>query len=520
MSNKLMAKSAGIIGAATLFSRILGFIRDVLFAAYFGTGISAQAFVVAFRIPNLLRDIIGEGATNSAVVPVLVEELAHNGKDQFWRLANILLNILLLILTFFTICGFLFAKPIVTAIAPGFLADPAKHELTVALTRLIFPFLIFIGLAAYAMGVLNALKHFALPAFSMALLNVAMIIGMVFWKQDIYALAIALLIGGFLQFAVQVPALVKKGITFKCNNFIHPKIKKIGWLLVPRIFGTGVYQINIFVSTILASLSKIVGEGAVAAMYFSNRLLQFPLAVFAFAIAQAALPTLSSHIVINDMVMFKKSINFQLRAILFLLLPSSAGLIALAVPITKVLLQRGVFSDYSTAITANALFFYSFGLLAYGMIKILVGAFYSMQDTKTPVKIAAFSLVINLFLNVILMFPLKLSGLALATSISGIVNALLLFLVLRKRIGSFGDTALFSSFRKISFASLVMGLFAFWINDFSRNMFFGNIPFGGILGLITTILCAIAAYVILCVLLNVKELQTLYITTCKHWSCK
>jgi len=508
-TNKSIARSAGVIGLATLVSRVLGFARDIIFAAFFGTGIYAQAFVVAFRIPNLLRDLIGEGAANAAVVPVLVEELTHKGRGEFWRLANILLNFLLVFLCSLTIAGFFLARPIVIAIAWGFVDDPSKLEVTISLTRAIFPYLIFIGLAAYSMAVLNSLRHFTTSAFGMCLLNVSMVVCMFTWKRDVVGLAVGVLIGGILQVLIQIPALLSRGILFTQKGLLHPKVKKIGRLLIPRTFGTGIYQINVFVSTVLASLHNIVGEGAVAALYFSNRLLQFPLAIFAIALAQAALPTLSAHMARNEIGNFRSSINFQLRSIFFILLPSSAGLIALSVPITRTLLERGAFGAYSTAITASALFFYAFGLLAYGVIKILVGGFYSMQDTKTPVKIAAISLVINIILNAILMFPLKVGGLALATSISGIFHASMLFLILRHRVETLYEKELFISFVKILLASVFIGVFAFLFNRYLVGIFGATGGPSCVLNLVITIAGSIVLYIVFCQLLRVKELREL-----------
>jgi putative peptidoglycan lipid II flippase len=514
-TNKSIAKSAGIIGAGTLLSRVLGFVRDIIFAAFFGTGIFAQAFVVAFRIPNMLRDLIGEGATNAAVVPVLVEELTHKGKKRFFELANILLNLVLVVLTLLAIAGFIFSRPIVIAIAPGFLADPLKLGVTVDLTRVIFPYLIFIGLAAYGMGVLNSLKHFTAPAFSPAMLNVSLILCMFIWKQDAMGLAIGVLLGGLLQVILQVPPLIKKGFSFRQKKIMDPKVKRIGRLLLPRVFGAGVYQINVFISTILASIGSVVGEGAVAALYFSNRILQFPLAIFAIALAQAALPTLSGHAAAKEADKFRHNMNFLLRSIFFILLPASAGLIALSVPIIKTLFERGAFGIYSTDITSSALIFYAFGLLAYGAIKILVNGFYSLQDTKTPVKVAAFSLVVNIILNVVLMFPLKVGGLALATSISGTLNALILFVILRKRLGSFDEKSLLNSLLRISAASFAMGIFAFHINRYLGRIFTSALPFNQVLNLLITMSGSFIFYLLACHILNVKELKEL-----KQWVLK
>ncbi|MFH1868055.1 MAG: murein biosynthesis integral membrane protein MurJ [Candidatus Omnitrophota bacterium] len=511
-SNKSIAKSAGIIGSATLLSRVLGFVRDIMFAAFFGTGMYAQAFVVAFRIPNLLRDLVGEGATNAAVVPVLVEELMHKGEKQFWKLANILLNILLLILTALTVMGVLFSRPMVVAIAPGFLADPAKLNVTVALTQAIFPYLFLIGLAAYSMGVLNSLKHFTAPAFGPSMLNISLIICMLIWRADIIGLAVGVLLGGLLQVLMQIPPLLKKGAVFDQKQFMHPQVKKLGRLLLPRVFGTGVYQINVFISTILASIGGIVGEGAVAALYFSNRIMQLPLAIFAIALAQAALPTLSGHIATNQMDKFRNAINFLLRGVSFVLLPASAGLIALSSPITETLLQRGAFDKYSTAITSSALLYYAFGLLAYGAIKILVNGFYSMQDTKTPVKVAAFSVGVNIILNLIFMFPLKVGGLALATSISGILNAVILFVILKRRVVTLHEAKLFRSLVKIIIASALMGLFALWFYNYLSSVFTSSASLSSIINLLVSIAGSIIVYIAASYLLQIEELKEI-----KRW---
>jgi putative peptidoglycan lipid II flippase len=508
-TNKSIAKSAGIIGFATLVSRVLGFVRDIIFAAFFGTGIYAQAFVVAFRIPNLLRDLIGEGATNSAIVPVLVEELNHNGKESFWKLANILLNLMLAVLAVITIAGFLFTRPIVIAIAPGFLENAFKLEVTVALTKAIFPYLIFIGLTAYGMGVLNSINHFTAPAYGTSLLNLSVIICMFIWRQDILGLAIGVLLGGLLQVLVQLPVLLKSGIVFNNAGFMHPKVRKILRLLVPRALGSGVYQINVFISTVLASIGHIVGEGAVAALYFSNRIMQLPLAIFAIALAQAALPTLSGHAANKKKEDFSKTMNFSLRGVFFLLLPASAGLIALSNPITKTLLQRGAFSSYSTDITSSALLFYSIGLLAYGAIKVLVNGFYAMQDTKTPVKIAAISLVVNVVLSVTLMFRLKVGGLALANSLSGILNAVLLFSFLRKKTGSLYEKALFVSLLKITAASVITGFIAYLSYYYILNLMQASL-FSSITALLAAITFSIISYVVACYVFRISELKEIW----------
>jgi len=511
MSKKHIIKSAGIIGFATVISRVLGFVRDIIIARFFGTAKYAEAFVVAFRIPNMLRDLIGEGATNAAFVPVLSEYLVHpvrdrhrlksedisNGvkkKEEFWELANIILNLLLITLSAVSIIGVLASPLIVRLIAPGFLDDPEKFAITVKLTRIMFPYILLIGLAAYAMGVLNSLKHFSAPAFGPCLLNVAVIICAMIWGESVMGLASGVLIGGVLQLGVQIPVLYRKGFRFSfVKSLNHPAANKIGVLLLPRILGSCMYQVNLFINTIMASLSTIVGSGGVAALYYANRIFQFPLAIFGIAIAQAALPTMSREALETDPDNLKKTLSFSLRAINFIIVPASIGLMVLAGPITRALFERGKFDHYSTLITANALMFYSIGLFSYSGIKILVSCFYSLKDTLTPVKIAGASLLLNIILNLALMYPLKIGGLALSASISGIFNFFALFYVLNKKIGDLGALKILGSFLKVTLASLAMGLVSYAC-AFSLG-----------LNIFIVIFIAIASYIASAFIFDVKE---------------
>ena len=493
-TKKHILKSAGIIGFATVVSRVLGFARDILIARFFGTSKFAQAFVVAFRIPNMLRDLIGEGATNAAVVPVLSEYSETKKKEEFWHLANVLLNVVLIVLTGVTLAGIAFAPVIVRLIAPGFISDPEKLRLTVYLTRFMFPYVLLVGLLAYSMGILNSLKHFSAPAFAPAILNLTIIICVLVRQGSVSALATGVLIGGVVQLVAQIPVLFAKGFRFNFRSGVHHQaVKKIGALLVPRILGSCVYQINIFVNTMLASLSTVVGEGGVAALYYANRIFQFPLAIFGIAVAQAALPTMSREALEQGLEKLKGTLSFSLRAVNFIMLPASFGLIVLARPITSVLFQRGMFGQYSTSITAGALAFYSIGLFSYAGIKILVSCFYSLKDTFTPVKIASVSLVLNVALGAILMFFLKISGLALATAISGIFNFFLLFFALRKKIGGFGGLKILTSFLKMSASSIVMaGLIYFSAFRMELNLFI-------------VILIGIVSYMLAAFVFRVKE---------------
>lgn len=500
MSKRSLIKSTGTIGIATAISRILGFVRDIVIAKFFGTGLAAQAFFVAFRIPNSLRDVVGEGAMNSAIVPVLTEYKARAQHDEFLRISRVLFNISLTSLSILTVLGIIFSPLIVRLIAPGFIREPSVLDLTVQLNRAIFPYLIFIGLTAYTMGVLNTLKHFASPAFGPCLLNLALI-GAALWlcpKVGVIGLVAGVLVGGALQLLLNMFTMHRKGITINFKSgFRHPAVKRIGLLLLPRAFGSAIYQVNIFVDTMAASLAWIVGAGGVAALYYANRLIQFPLAIFGLALAQAALPKLSHEFSTNDIPRMKDTLAFSLRTTFFVMIPASVGLALLGMPIIRLLFQRGEFNAYSTYITQSALFFYSFGLFAYSGVKLLVTCFYSMHDTKTPVKTAAAAVVINIILILILMWPLKLGGIALATSVSATFNFAALYILLKRRLGRMHTKEVLDSFTRILLSSIVMGAV---LKLLSLHMF-------GIKGLLLSIAAGTITFIAAAYIFRVKEMD-------------
>ncbi len=509
MSTKSLIKSTGVISIATLVGKVLGFVRLVLIARFFGTGKAIQAFFVAFRIPNLLRDMVAEGAANSAIVPVLSEYLIKKKKEEYWHLVNILLNIALICLMTLVVAGLLLAPAIVRIIAPGFTRDPEQFRLAVSLTRLIFPYILLIGLAAYAMGVLNSLKHFSAPAFAPCLLNISVITTILVLNRNVSvkALAFAVLIGGVLQLLVQIPVLYKKGMrlrTFKI--FRHEAVKKIGKLLVPRAPATIVYQLNVLIDTMLASLHWIVGAGGIAALFYSYSLIRFPTGIFATSLAIASLPVLSEHFARRDMAKFKRTINFLLRASLLLVIPATVAFMILGDHIIRILFQSDKFGDYSVMITNQALFFYSIGLFSYAGIKILVFSFYSMQDTITPLKTSAAALVVNIILNLILMWPLKIGGLALATSAAGIFNFSILFYLLRKRIGSFGEKEILVFSAKSILAAALMGMALYITARYFDNIMLTKGTVYNVAYLAFSIGLGIVVYFATLYMLKVKEL--------------
>ncbi len=457
-----LIRSAGGIGTATLGSRILGFVRDMLIASHFGTGILAEAFFAAFRIPNLFRRLFAEGALSSSFIPVFTEELTKKGKKEAFELAGAVFRLLTIILAGVVLAGIILSPFIVRLIVPGFAAQPEKLALTSDVLRLLFPYLFFIGLAALIMGVLNSLRHFATPAISPIILNISMIIFLIFFvsrsDKPIHGLAAAVVIGGIGQLSAQFIALRKKGVSLTGRfNMSHPMIKKITRLMAPAAFGLAVYQLNTFVDSICASYSSIVGEGAISALWYGNRVMQFPLAVFGIATATAIFPLLAKSASTGNTDKFRETVSYGLRMVTTLMIPSAVGLIVLRRPIISLLFERNEFTAYSTHIASSALAYYCIGLFAYGGVHILSRGFYSLQDMVTPVKAASAAMLCNIALNLILMRPMKVGGLALATSISAILNLALLLHYLRGRVGGLGGRRPIRWFLGILTASGLMG---------------------------------------------------------------
>lgn len=505
-TNREVARSTGVIALGTLCSRVLGFFRDIVIARLFGIQIYAQAFVVAFKIPNLLRDFLGEGAANSAFVPVFSEYAVKHTKEEFWELANIVLNVLLIVLSAVTLLGIIFSPLIVRLIAPGFIVSPEKLEATVKLTRIIFPYLIFISLAAYSMGILNSLKHFSVPAFAPSLLNISIIACAFIWGEGITGLASGILVGGVLQLAVQIPVLYKKGFRFRfTRRFNHPAARTIFKLMLPRIASTSIYQLNNFVDTIFGSLAFIVGEGGVAVLYFAYRLVLFPLGIFSTALSQAILPTFSRQALEDNLGKLKNTLSFGLGNTFFVMLPASVAFMVLSRLIISGLFQGGRFDLNAVNTTSSVLFFYSLGLFAYGGTKVVNSCFFALKDTVTPTKIAVLSLILNIVFNSILMFPMKLNGLALATSLSGIIAFVVSFIRLEKKLGGLAIKPIVALFFKLLLASLGMGLVCFLSMQLRINL--GNNILDRIASLLFPILSGLTGYLLFCFLLGVEQIQ-------------
>jgi len=499
-----LAQATGVLAAATGISRILGFIRDVLMAGLFGASAQAEAFVVAFRLPNILRDLVAEGAVASAIVPGLSRARATRDPAAFWTVSQALLTKWFVLLVVVGVAGAAAAPLVVRLVAPGFAADPEKLALTVRLTRLLFPFITLVGLWAYFMGLLNTLGHFAMPALGPAILNLAMI-GACLWvvprtSPGVVALTMAVLLGGLVQLLIQIPVAIRLGFRWRWR-WREAGADAILRLLGPRVIGSAVYQANVLIDTVLASWSAVVGQGAVAALYFANRLVQLPLALFGTASAQASVPSLSERSAAHDVQGFARTLLAVLRMVGFVIVPSAVGLIVLARPIVTGLFERGAFDHRAALMTSQALACYALGLLAYAANKVLTGAFYALQDTWTPVKLAVEVIVMNLLLSLVLMWPLRIAGLALAAAATNSLNTYRLLQCMERRLAVPLAGPLLDPLGRITLASVLMGAacWALWtVGAFDERP---------LLGLPVTIAAGLCVYLAACWLLRIRELS-------------
>lgn len=508
-SHSKISKAAGAVGGMTLLSRVFGFLRDMVIAMMFGSSSVADAFFVAFRIPNLQRRILGKGAVSAAFIPVFSEYLNTKSKEESWNLVSNLFNILLIILLISTAVIMIFAPEVITIFAPGFIHEPEKFKLTVTLTRWMAPYLIFIGLAAFSMGILNSFKVFALSAAAPTLLNISMILSALIISthldQPILGLAIGVLIGGLLQFVIQLPTILRRGFKFvTIINWKHPGIIKIGKLLGPSILGLAAYEINIMVDTILASF---LTGGSISYLYYANRLVQLPMGIFAVALGVAILPTLSDHASRKEFHDLIRTLSFGVRLILFITVPASVGLILLRIPIINTLWERGEFTRVTTEGTAFALLYYSIGLCGFAGTRVVAAAFYSMQDTKTPARIGIYSIILNVLFSLVLMGPLKHGGLALATSLAALFNALALIYILKKRMGNIGGLHILNSALRLAVASICMGFVVYFLN---HEFFNPSAPIGSrLLVLFSCILSGLVSFYYVSLFLKNEELAFL-----------
>jgi len=463
--NHQITRAATTVGTGTFLSRITGFIRDMVVAYFFGAGMITDSFFVAFRIPNLWRRLVGEGALTISFIPVYTQYLTQRTEKESQEVTHIAFTIAGVAFIILTALGILFSPILIRIFALTWSPTSEKFQLAVTLNRIMFPYLFFMGLFALSMGILNSFRHFFAPSFATVFLNLSIIVSVFLFydtlQKPVMALAIGVLLGGMLQFFFQIPFLMKKKIGFRFNfNVRHPAMRQIGLLIIPGLIGTAVYQFNVLVDTMFATA---LPDGSVSYLYYADRLMEFPLGIFVIAIGTAALPSFSTLVSQGKIEEFKETVSFAFRLGSFICIPAMVGLIALKTPIFHLLFQRGRFDAFATESTARALLCYSVGLWAVGGVRVLAPAFYSLRDTWTPFKIGLICLGTNVILNTILMHPLKHAGLALATSLSAVLNLLLLYRALNHKLGGLDVEKNVKSLLRSFLCSLPMGLAAYLV---------------------------------------------------------
>ena len=511
------ARAAGIVSLATLISRISGLVREQVFAALFGAGKYTDAFNVAFLIPNLLRDLFAEGALSAAFVPTFTDYLTNRSREEAWRLANLVVNALLVTLSVLTIVIFLGAKYFVLLFAYGFTQTPGKVELTATLTRIMSPFLLLVALAAVSMGVLNARGKFFIPAVAPAVFNIGNILGGIllvpvltrYGQEGILAMAVGALLGGAGQFLAQAPLLRREGFRYRPEiDFSHPGLRRIGRLMLPATFGLAAVQINLMVNRQLAA--SLPGDGPVSWLNYAFRLIYLPIGLFGVAIATVNLRETSLDAARKDMAGLKRTLANSLKMVMVLNVPSTFGLIILSHPIVQMIYQRGRFTAADTQATAHALVAYAVGLFAYSCVKIFVPTFYALNDTRTPMRISVAAVALNILFNLALIRPLGYIGLALGTSVTSWLNLLLLSWQFRRKVGPFEPGArLVETFLRCLAASAGMAAVACFAvgavpDAWRRHTLSLAVVLLGVISL------ACSVYALLCALLRISEIGILW----------
>ncbi|HEY3304908.1 MAG TPA: murein biosynthesis integral membrane protein MurJ [Candidatus Binatia bacterium] len=517
-----VALNAGIVSAAIMASRVLGLVRDQVFAALFGAGLQYDAFLTAFRIPNLLRDLFAEGALSAAFVTTFSQTLATRGETEAFRLASRVVTAMMLILGVICLAGWIVAPSIVHLLAPGFFEVPGKADLTIRLTRIMIPFLLFIALAAQAMGILNARHRFGVPALASAFFNVGSIVGGLFFGfvlgpligfGAIEGMAYGTLLGGLLQFAVQWPSLRRVGYRYRpMLDFTDPGVRQVLRLMGPAVIGAAAVEVNVFVnsnfaSTIVDPATGMIGNGPVSWLNYAFRFVQFPIGAFGVALSTATLPLISAAAARKNIPEFRRTLAHSLTLVFLLCIPSAAGLAILGQPIVGLIFEHGKFTSFDTVETARALAAYSIGLAGYAAVRVLAPAFYALDDSRTPMLVSLFSIAVNYAVNALLVGPFGHVGLALSTSTVALANFTLLLVLMRRKIGRIEGRRLVRSLAKIGLAAALMAAAAWLVS----RLVAAEPSLDGFALYLAQVLAAIAAALAVfytsCRLLRVEELD-------------
>lgn len=465
------------MGSGTLASRIFGFIRDVLIASFFGTSAGLEAFLVSFRIPNLFRSIFAEGFSDSVATPVL--SAYRKDKKKMLEIGEDLICVLSFFLLIFTIVGIIFAKYFVILVAPGFVVQSYKFSLAVSFTQITFFYLFLIGLTSNFISLLYASKKFFIPAISPIFLNFSFIAGILLLGKalGVKVLVFSVLAGGIMQLLFSFFAIYQNGFRFRFNlvkALANSEIIKMFKLFLGRLFSSIIYHVSVLVDTIFSSLTFIVGPGAIASIYYANRLIQFPFALVILSLSRVITVDLSFYHKQKDLNKFKELLAFSFENLIFFILPITVIFLFIPRGIVNVVFGRGQFGLHSLNTTSSVFFFYSFGLFFFCGIRLMVNSFYALTDTKTPAKSAGLALLANIVLSGILIFPLGVGGVALGSSLAAMLNFFLLYFLLKKRIKGFIFKGIKSYFIKVLALSLIYGIasrlvwYLVWYNKYAK----------------------------------------------------
>ncbi len=510
-------RAAGIVGIAVMFSRVLGLVREQLLAGLFGAGLGLDAFYTAFRAPNLLRDLFAEGALSTAFITTFSKKIQLEGDAAAWNLANKMATLLVVFMSGVTLLGILLSPQLIDVLGAGFHAVPGKFELTVTLTRIMYPFILLVSLSALVMGMLNAKHVFGAPALASSFFNVGSIVGgvgLAWWldptfktPRALYGVAFGTLIGGLLQLASQLPAVARAGYRFHIDfGWRDEGVRTILRLMGPAVIAASAVQINVAVNGCFASFQP---NGAVTWLNNSFRLMQLPLGIFGVAIATVTLPLVSKSAARGDNVAFRSTLARALRLAFFLTVPSAVGLICLGGPIISVIYQHGRYTAFSAEKTGAVLQCYAVGLVAYSGIKVLAPAFYAIDARKTPMTVSFVTIGINVLLNGVFTYALGwgAQGLAFSTSLTAIINFTLLYILMRRRTGTLETKALLPALAKLSVAAGTLAAVCLLGRRLLMTGFY-HFTFGHrCMSLLGTIGVAVPVFFGVCYLLKLEEMH-------------
>jgi putative peptidoglycan lipid II flippase len=501
-NKRVSTKATSVVGLAVLCSRVLGLIREMVIAALFGASRNMDAYLTAFRAPNMLRDLFAEGALSTAFVTTFSRRIATEGDRSAWRLASKVATLTLVFMSLITLLGIVFAPFVIDILAPGFPAE--KAALTIQLTRIMFPFILLVSLAALVMGMLNAKDVFGIPALASSFFNIGSIVGGValcywldpqpnwrhphFGERGLVGLAIGTLLGGLLQLLIQFPSASRVGFRFKFDfDWRDPGVRTILGLMAPATIAASAVQVNVAVNSGFAST---LGNGPITWLNIAFRLMQLPLGVFGVAVATVTLPLVSRSAALGNTQEFRGALAHAMRLVMLLTIPSAIGLIILAQPIIALIYQHGRFTAEATVQTAAALRFYALGLAGYAGVKVLAPAFYALDKRHLPMIVSLISIAVNFGLNWFFTFHLGLGhrGLALSTSFVAMTNFLLLYTMMRRHTGRLETGTMLATLGKIALAGAVLAAICF----FAQHIFFPKPTKGGELRLIAEVLLTIA----------------------------